>query len=115
MIKILQIIGWLIVGAMVLVCLFVAILMHQLSKCGESDDAYAEIAEVLTPAQATTLKRIATEGDSDVECSLWFSYTKNGKAVEVSALADVIHGTKYGSSDDGETANAIYQRRHMRH
>ena len=116
MMKILKIVGCVLIAVFVVVCACFAYLMFLFSppsKCSVSKEAYYTISQVLTPTEQATLKREATEGDADVECSLWFTYVRDGRAIEVDARADAIHGTKYGSSDDGGTAKAIYRQRHQ--
>jgi hypothetical protein len=84
------------------------------SQCQESASAYQWISSVLPPEQVASLRRLPTEDEPDPACSLSFSFTQDGKEVGVLALPDLIHGTKFYSSDDDKTAAAIRARRHAR-
>jgi hypothetical protein len=69
------------------------------SQCEASADARREISSKLTAEQARTLKAVATLTDEDGTCSLTFTYAKDGRIAEVTAIVDAIHGLKFSWDD----------------
>jgi hypothetical protein len=75
------------------------------TPCEASSDARKLILRKLKPEQARTLRTPAMDASGKVvSCPSTFIYTSNGEDIEVSFLVDVIHGLKFSSSDNGQTA-----------
>ncbi|MFZ6656875.1 hypothetical protein [Undibacterium sp. TJN19] len=113
--KIFKFFGYALLALLVLDLALAGFLFYKTpSQCQESDSAYQWMLSVLPPEQIASLRRLPMEEDPNPACSLWFSFSQDGKEVIVSALPDLIHGTKFNSSDENKTAAAIRARKHAR-
>jgi hypothetical protein len=79
-------------------------------ECSDTAWARKHILSKLTAEQAATLRPILTMSDQTIACTRFFIYIKNGKEVEVSFLPDEIHGMKFWSTDDNESAARLRER-----
>lgn len=64
--------------------------MHQ---CLFSNDARLGLAKRLSPEEVRTIECLPVEGSCF--CPSWFQFRRDGRVVQVWALEDIIHGTKY--------------------
>jgi hypothetical protein len=108
-------VGWsLLIMFFIFFCLVICLwtyLSWENGKCHQTSVARQFLLEKLPPEQAKTLRSVSTMSDENSNCSMTFVFKKDGKEIEVGGSIDEIHGTKFSSSDDGETADFLARQR----